>query len=130
MITSRPSDPQHKVHHHSGQKRNRKHCRPKAIIEASLPSHPDTLRPPVERHQCVNHGAEGHQREESRGNLADRVPEIEEPDGQAAEDDGEVQPGEKGALVGEEYFGLDAGGKGDALAWSWCKVSLGLRKRR
>jgi hypothetical protein len=47
----------------------------------------------------------------------DLVAEVEEADGETAEDDGEVKPWEKGTLVGEEDFGLDTGGKGDALAW-------------
>jgi len=71
----------------------------------------------MERHQGIQHGRHGDDSKKARTNLADLVAEVEEPDGQAAEDDGEVEPGEEGTLVGEEDFRLDAGGEGDALAW-------------
>ena len=71
----------------------------------------------MEGHEGVEHGGEGDEGEEAGGDLADAVAEVEEADGQAAQDDGEVEPGEEGAFVGEEDFGLDAGGEGDAFAW-------------
>ena len=49
--------------------------------------------------------------------MANGVAEVEEADGEAAEDYGEVEPGEEGAFVGEEDFGFYAGGEGDAFAW-------------
>jgi hypothetical protein len=70
----------------------------------------------VESDKRVDHGCQRDERKEARADLADAVAEVEEADGQAAEDDGEVEPGEEGALVGEEDFGLDAGGEGDAFA--------------
>jgi hypothetical protein len=48
--------------------------------------------------------------------LTDGVAEVEQPDGQAAQDDGEVEPAEKGAFVGEEDFGFYSGREGDAFA--------------
>lgn len=116
MIPTRPSNPQHKVHHHRCQQRNCQHGRPKPIIKPFLPTHPNTLCPPMERHERVEHGGERNEREEAGGDLADTVAKVEEADGQAAEDDGEVEPGEEGAFVSEEDFGLYAGGQGDALA--------------
>ena len=71
----------------------------------------------MEGNEGVGHGGHGDEGEEPGGDLADLVAEVEEADGQAAEDDGEVEPGEERALVGEEDFGLDAGGEGDAFAW-------------
>ena len=71
----------------------------------------------MKRHQRVYHGAHGHDREQGGGDASDGVAKVEEADGKAAEDDGEVEPGEKGALVGEEDFGFNAGGEGDALPW-------------
>ena len=71
----------------------------------------------MERHERIQHRRQGHQSEQSRRDLADSVAEVEEADGEAAEDDGEVEPGEEGAFVGEEDFGFYAGGEGDALAW-------------
>ena len=50
--------------------------------------------------------------------------EVQEANGETAEDDGEVEPGEKGAFIGEEDFGFDAGGKGDAFAGSRLEEGL------
>ena len=66
--------------------------------------------------QGIHHGHHGHNGEQARRDLADLVAEVEQADGQAAEDNGEVEPREEGALVGEEDFGLDARGERDALA--------------
>jgi hypothetical protein len=106
LLPPSPSKPQHKVDNNRQQQRNSQHRGSKAIIKATLPSHADALRAPVESDKRV----------EARADLADAVAEVEEADGQAAQDDGEVEPGEEGALVGEEDFGLDAGGEGDAFA--------------
>lgn len=70
----------------------------------------------MEGNEGVGHGGHGDEGEEPSGDLTDLVAEVEEADGEAAEDDGEVEPGEEGALVGEEDFGLDARGERDALA--------------
>ena len=64
----------------------------------------------------VKHGAHGNHSEDSRADLSNFVTEIQEADGQATEDDGEVEPGEEGTFVGKENFGFDAGGEGNALA--------------
>ena len=71
----------------------------------------------MESDERVDHCGQRYEREQAGADLADAVAEVEQADGQAAEDDGEVEPGEEGALVGEEDFGLDAGGEGDAFAW-------------
>ena len=110
-------DPQPKIDNHSPQQRNRQHRRPQPVVEPSLPSHPDALGPPMKCEQRVEHCAHGHDRKQPSADAADVVAEVEQSDGKASEDDGEVEPGEKGALVGEEDFGLDARGEGDALAW-------------
>lgn len=68
----------------------------------------------------VDHGCHGDNGEEGGGDAADAVAEVEEADCEPAEDDGEVEPGEEGALVGEEDFWFDAGWEGDALAWHCC----------
>lgn len=77
----------------------------------------------MECDDCVDHGAHGDDGEESCGDTTDTVAEVQQADGETAEDDGEVQPREKGALVGEEDLWLDAGGEGDTLAWGFV-VSL------
>ena len=117
LLPSSPSKPQHKVDNNRQQQRNRQNSRAKAIVEAALSAHADALRAPVESDEGVDHRRQRDEREETRADLADAVAEVEQADGQAAEDDGEVEPGEEGALVGEEDFGLDAGGEGDAFAW-------------
>ena len=70
----------------------------------------------MEGDEGVEHGAHGDEGEEAGGDLANAVAEVEEADGEAAEDDGEVEPGEEGALIGEEDFWFDAGGEGDSFA--------------
>jgi hypothetical protein len=70
----------------------------------------------MERHQGIDHGAHGDEGEEPGGDTTNGISEVEEADGETTEDDGEVEPGEEGALVGEEDFGLDARGEGDALS--------------
>lgn len=116
MISRRARQPQHKIDNNSRKQANRQHSGPKAIIEPLLAPHPYTPRPPMELIQRINHGAHGNNRENGRADLPDFVAEVEQPDGKTAEDDGEVEPGEEGAFVGEEDFGLDAGGEGDAFA--------------
>lgn len=71
----------------------------------------------MERDQRVDHRSHGNQRKEAGGDATDGIAEVEQADGETAEDDGEVEPGEEGTLVGEEDFGFDAGGEGDALSW-------------
>lgn len=71
----------------------------------------------MERDQRIQHGSKCHKCEQAGGDLADCVSEIEEANGQAAENDGEVQPAQKCTLIGEENFGLDAGWEGDAFAY-------------
>lgn len=113
-----PRKPQNEIHHHSAQQRDRQHRRPKSIVETALSAHADALRAPVERHERVAHCGDGDEGEEDGGDSRGRgVAEVEQAHGEAAEDYGEVEPGEEGAFVGEEDFGLDAGGEGDAFAW-------------
>ena len=80
----------------------------------------------MERHERVEHAPHGDDGEETRADAGGGVgAEVEQADGEAAEDDGEVEPGEEGALVGEEDLGLDAGGEGDALARGGLEEGLG-----
>jgi hypothetical protein len=71
----------------------------------------------VERGERVHHGGHGDEREEAGADAADAVAEVEQADGEAAEDDGEVEPAQEGALVGEEDLGLNARRQGNALAF-------------
>ena len=70
----------------------------------------------MEGYKSVDHCGHCDDGEESGGDTANRVAEIEETDGETAENDSEVKPGEEGTFVCEEDFGLDAGGERDALA--------------
>jgi len=126
MILSN-NHPQHKVHNNHRRQRNRKHRRPKSIIKSSpasgtLSNTNTTLIPypvcaPMEYTQGVDHRGHGDECKEACGDLADLVAKVQETDGETAEDDGKVEPGEEGSLVGEEDFGLDADGEGDAFTW-------------
>lgn len=68
------------------------------------------------RHECVQQREDGHAGEEECGDEGGAVAKVEHAQREGAEDDGEVEPREEGALVCEEDLGLDAGGEGDALA--------------
>jgi hypothetical protein len=46
----------------------------------------------VEGEQGVYHGHHGDESEEASGDLANLVAEVKQADGEAAEDDGEVEP--------------------------------------
>lgn len=69
------------------------------------------------RYERINHRSHRNGCEEEGRDEGWAVPEVQHSDGEGAEDYAEVQPGEEGALVGEEDFGLDARGEGDAFAW-------------
>ncbi|KFY09126.1 hypothetical protein V492_05596 [Pseudogymnoascus sp. VKM F-4246] len=81
------------------------------------------------RNQRINHRRYADPCKQERGDEGGAVAEVEHSQGQSAEDDGAVEPGEEGALVGEEDFGLDACGEGDAFAWGgleeWLRRHVG-----
>lgn len=116
-------DAENEVHHHSRKKRNGQDGGTESVIDAALPAASDTLCSPMECDEGVDHGAHGDDGEEGGGDATDTVTEVEEADGETAQDDGEVEPGEEGTLVGEEDFGLDAGGQGNSLAYD-CQREL------
>ena len=70
----------------------------------------------MKRKQRVHHRRHSHQREQAGADAADRIAKVQEADGQTAKEDGEVEIGEEGPLVGEEDFWFDAGGEGDAFS--------------
>ncbi|KAG9533319.1 hypothetical protein KCU93_g160, partial [Aureobasidium melanogenum] len=119
-------DTEHKVDNDSGQQGNGQNSRTEAVVETALTSQTNALCPPVESDQGIDHSGHGNQSEETSGDLTDLVAKVEETDGETAQDDGEVQPTEKGTLVGEEDLGLNAGGQGDALACT--QIECGLEK--
>jgi hypothetical protein len=82
----------------------------------------------MKRHKRIYHRPHGHERKQPRRDPADAVAEVQQADGEAAEEDGEVQVGEEGPLVGEEDLGLDAGGEGDAFACGGGESVWGLRE--
>ena len=122
-IAFAPNGPQHEIHHHRRNQRARKHRRPPAIVEAAKaaahlgpPSLPDSVGTPVEDAERVDHSRHGDGGEEEGADLADAIAEVEQSDREAAKQDGEVEPAEESALVGEEDFGLEARRKGNAFA--------------
>lgn len=56
----------------------------------------------MERDEGIQHRAHCHEREQAGGYTAHLVAKVEQAYGQAAEDYGEVEPGEEGSFVGEE----------------------------
>ena len=80
----------------------------------------------MESHERVHHAPHGHDGEQPGADAGSGIgAEVQQPDREAAEDDGEVEPGEKGALVGEEDLGFDAGGEGDAFPRGGLEEGLG-----
>lgn len=111
------SYPQHKIDHNRPCKYHCQHRRAKPIIKAPLPSQPYTPRSPMECHKRVDHAPHCHDCEEPGADAGSGIgAEVQQTDREAAEDDGKVEPGEKGALIGEEDFGLDSGGEGNTFA--------------
>lgn len=80
----------------------------------------------MECRKRIDHAPHGHDCEEPGADAGSGIgAEVQQTNGEATEDDGEVEPGEKGALIGEEDFGFDSGGEGDAFAWRGLKEGLG-----
>ena len=107
---------QDEVDDHSRQQRNRQDTGSEPIVKPTLSSLSNTLGPPMERHQRIDHGRHCDNGKETGGYPAHAVAEVEETDSETAEDHGEVEPREKGSFVGEEDFGLDARGESYTLA--------------
>ena len=121
-----PRNPQHKIDHDRPGKHHRQHRRTEPIVKAPLASEPYAPRPPMERDKRIDHAPHRHECEQAGADARRGVgAKVEQTDGEAAEDDGEVEPGEKGALVGEEDFGLDARGQGDAFTRRRLEEGLG-----
>ncbi len=80
----------------------------------------------MESNKRIDHTPHRDHREEPGTDQARRVAaEVQQADGEAAEDDGEVEPGEEGAFVCEEDFGFDAGGERDSFAGGGLEEGLG-----
>ena len=67
------------------------------------------------RSERIDHRSHRHNREDHSGRAANIIAKIQQAYGEPTKDDGEVEPREEGALVGEEDFGFDADGEGDAF---------------
>lgn len=70
----------------------------------------------MECNKGIYHSAHSNDSEQPSGDPTDTITKVQQTDCETAQDDGEVEPGEEGALVGKEDFGLDTGREGDALA--------------
>lgn len=73
----------------------------------------------MEGDEGVDHGGHGDQGKQRGADAADAVAKVQQADGQAAQDDGEVQPAQESALVREEDLGLDPRREGDAFSCGW-----------
>lgn len=110
-------DSEDEVNNDGRQQGEGQDCGTETVIDAALAAFADTGCAPVEGTEGVDHGRHGDDGKETGGDTTDAVTEVQETDGQTAQDDGEVEPGEEGPLVGEEDLGFDSGGQGDALAF-------------
>ena len=104
------AQPQDDVHDDGGEKKDGKDRGTKAVVKASLTSLTNASGTPMESEQGVEHGDHGHEGEETGADPTDIVTKVEQADGETAQDDGEVQPAEEGAFVGEEDLGFDSSG--------------------
>ena len=123
LLLARPGnrEPENEVDNHGPQQRERQDRRSVTVVEARLPAAPDARGAPVEGEEGVEHGTHGDEREDTRADLPDPVAKVEQSNGEATENDGEVEPAEEGALVGEEDLGFHTRGQGDPLA---CMASV------
>lgn len=73
-------------------------------------------RPPRQSHNNKKEGEEHtNDGEHARADLPNLIAEVQEPDGQPTEDDGEMEPGEERPLIRERHLRLDAHGERNAL---------------
>ena len=80
----------------------------------------------MERHESIDHAPHCHDREEPGADTGSGIgAEVQQTDREAAEDDGEVEPGQEGALIREEDLGLDSGGEGNAFSRGGLEQRLG-----
>lgn len=86
------SHTQDKVDDDGSKQGESQHGRAEAVVEAALAALADAFGAPVEGDEGVYHGSHGDEGEEASADLADLVAKVEQADGQAAEDDGEVEP--------------------------------------
>ena len=107
---------QDKIDKHSHKQADAEYCRPPFLmIHAShVASLPDVVDPPHIQQHAVEQRQARDDGEDPCGCEGDRIlTEIQESRGDGAEDDRELEPGEKGAFGGEVDFGFDADGHVD-----------------
>lgn len=85
-------DPQDKVDNDGGEEGKTQNGRPESIVVRPASTLPDRIRAPVVGDEGVEHDGHGDQCKHPRRDLADLVAKVEESDGEAGEDDGEVEP--------------------------------------
>jgi len=83
---------QDEVDHDRGQESDSQNGGTKAVIETALSTATDTLSAPVKCDDCIDHSGHCDNGEEGRGDATDTVTEVQQTDGQTAQDNGEVQP--------------------------------------
>lgn len=83
---------QDEVDHDSSQESDSQNGGTKAVIETALSTATDTLSAPVKCDDCINHGGHCNDSEEGCGDATDTITEVQQTDGQTAQDNGKVQP--------------------------------------
>jgi hypothetical protein len=84
--------PQHKIDNDSREERDCQDGRTQPIVESTLSAHPNAPRAPMECEQGVDHRHHSDKSKESGADLSNLIAEVEKANGEAAEDDGEVEP--------------------------------------
>ncbi|GMG03417.1 unnamed protein product [Aspergillus oryzae] len=85
-------DPEDKVNDDGRQQGEGQDGGTETVVDAALAAFADAGCAPVEGAEGVDHGRHGDDGEETGGDTTDAVTEVQETDGQAAQDDGEVEP--------------------------------------
>lgn len=81
-----------KIDNHGSQQSNRQQRRTETVVKPALTAFAYTLRSPVEGEKRIDHGCHGNDSEQTGGDAADAITEIQKTDGKTAEDHREVQP--------------------------------------
>ena len=92
MLIASHGHPQHEVDDDSRKEGNGQDGGAQPVVEAALAPHPYAPRAPMEGKQGVDHGHHGNEGEEAGGDLSNLVAKVKKTDGEAAEDNGEVEP--------------------------------------
>jgi len=95
---------QHEIDNDGCEQEEAEYGRAEAVIVRAGATLADGRCSPVVGDECVRHGAHSDECEECGRIPTNAVAKVEETYSKAANNDGEIQPREEGALIGEKDF--------------------------